>query len=377
MVLCARPIVKLFIFRLHLRLFAFIIEHICRGGVPAAHIFPPGGFAMILKLEENRVWRLYRGGKLLDELHGRVGEDGSFPEDWLASVVEAINPPRKNAPAHEGLSRAVLACGGTAYLRDLIDTPFNVLTKFLDSAERLPIQVHPDKETARRLFQSEYGKTEAWYILGGREIDGEAPYILMGFKSEVTPDTLKALFDKQDIEGMAALLHKIPVRPGEVYLIRGGSPHAIGAGGLLLEIQEPTDYTISLETHGTTGNEVPEQLIHQGLGFEKMFECFHYNKQSIEELLASVCMESKELSPGYEELISCDDTPCFCLRRMRVTETRVQPAGDLPYTLAVTRGEGTVGGIPVTQGDCLFVSAGQAAYEITGEMELLQCLPPR
>jgi len=332
---------------------------------------------MILKLEENRVWRLYRGGKLLDGLHGREGADGCFPEDWLASVVEAINPPREGAPEHEGLSRAALACGETAYLRDLIDTPFNVLTKFLDSAERLPIQVHPDKETALRLFNSEYGKTEAWYILGGREINGEPPYILMGFKEEVTPALLKGLFERQDIEGMAALLHRIPIQPGEVYLIRGGSPHAIGAGVLLLEIQEPTDYTISLETHDTAGNQVPEQLVHQGLGFEKMFECFHYTAQNPEDLLCSVRMEPWELAPGYEELISYNDTPCFCLRRMRIMETRAQESGELPYTLAVTKGEGTVGGIPVRQGDCLFVSAGQEAYEITGEMEILQCLPPQ
>ncbi|MCL2300239.1 MAG: class I mannose-6-phosphate isomerase [Firmicutes bacterium] len=332
---------------------------------------------MILKLEENRVWRLYTGGKLLDALHGREGEDGCYPEDWLASVVEAINPPREGAPKHEGLSRAVLACGETAYLRDLIDTPFNVLTKFLDSAVRLPIQVHPDKAAARRLFHSEYGKTEAWVILGGREIGGEAPYILMGFQEEVTPALLKDLFDRQDIEGMAALLHKIPVQPGEVYLIRGGSPHAIGAGVLLLEIQEPTDYTVSLETRDTRGNEVPEQLIHQGLGFEKMFECFHYTAQSLEGLLQSVRMQPKALSPGYEELISYDDTPCFCLRRMQVSGVRIQDTGELPYTLAVTKGKGTVNGVAVRQGDCLFVSAGQEAYEIEGEMELLQCLPPQ
>ena len=328
---------------------------------------------MLLKMKENRVWRLYRGGKLLDELHGREGEDSCFPEDWLASVVEAINPPRANAPAHEGLSRAVLDNGETAYLRDLIDTPFGVLTKFLDSAERLPIQVHPDKETALRLFNSAYGKTEAWYILDGREIGGEAPYILMGFQSEVTPAILKDLFDRQDIEGMAALLHKIPVQPGEIYLIRGGCPHAIGSGVLLLEIQEPTDYTISLETHDTAGNEVPGQLIHQGLGFEKMFECFHYTTQDPDKSR----MEPKALSPGYEELISYGDTPCFCLRRMQVSGARAQEAGDLPYTLAVTKGQGTVNGIAVKQGDCLFVSAGQEAYEITGTMEILQCLPPR
>jgi hypothetical protein len=62
---------------------------------------------------------------------------------------------------------------------------------------------------------------------------------------------------------------------------------------------------------------------------------------------------------------------------MRVTGAWAQPAGDLPYTLAVTKGGGTVNGIAVKQGDCLFVSAGQEGYAITGEMEVVQCLPPR
>jgi len=333
---------------------------------------------MLLKMKENRVWRLYRGGKLLGALHGREEEDGCFPEDWLASVVEAINPPREGAPAHEGLSEVELPGGGTAFLRDVIPDKFSVLTKFLDSAERLPIQAHPDKEAARRLFQSEYGKTEAWYILGGRAIDGEEPYLLMGFKEDVPPALLKALFERQDIAGMAALMHKIPARPGEVYLIRGGLPHAIGPGVLLLEIQEPTDYTISLETHDMAGNEIPARLIHQGAGFERMFDCFHYTRQSPEELLRSCCPPAREIAPGYEELISYEDTPCFRLRRRQGTGARMQvEAVGQPYAIAVTKGEGVIGGIAVTQGDCLFVSADQEGYEITGTMELLECHPPR
>ena len=348
---------------------------------------------MILKMKENRVWRLYLGGKLLDELHGRAGADGRFPEDWLGSVVEAINPDRPGKPAQEGLSEAVLPDGGAALLRDLIagapvgmlgrahcealGANFGVLTKFLDSAERLPIQVHPSRADAKRLFHSDYGKTEAWYILAGRAVGGEEPYILMGFREDVTPALLRALFDAQDIEGMAALMHKIPVQPGEVYLIEGGTPHAIGPGCLLLEVQEPTDYTISLETHDMAGGEVPEQLIHQGLGFGRMFECFDYRKQSIEELLASYRLAPALLGEGYEELISYARTRCFGLRRRRVNgEVSVGSIGRA-YTLAVTKGGGAVGGIEVRQGDCLFVSADEGSYVLRGDaMEVLECLPP-
>jgi mannose-6-phosphate isomerase len=345
-------------------------------------------------MKENRVWRLYLGGKLLDELHGRAGagEDGYFPEDWLASVVDAINPDRPGKPEREGLSAALLPDGSEAILRDLIEadpaawlgephaarfgTKLGVLAKFLDSAERLPIQVHPDRETAKTLFRSDFGKTEAWYILAGREIGGEAPYILMGFQEEVTPARLRARFEAQDIAGMAALMHKIPVRPGEVYLIEGGMPHAIGPGCLLLEIQEPTDYTISLETHDSAGNEVPPRLVHQGVGFERMFDCFHYRTQSPSALLAAVSPAPRALAPGYEELISYDRTPCFSLRRRTVTSSAAVPASDTPYVLALTKGEGLLDGRPVRRGDCFFVPPG-ISYTLSGGLEALECWPPK
>ena len=58
-----------------------------------------------------------------------------------------------------------------------------VLAKIIDSLGRLTIQVHPDKAFAKQVLNSDYGKTECWYILGGREVNGEKPYVLMGFAS--------------------------------------------------------------------------------------------------------------------------------------------------------------------------------------------------
>ncbi|HOO26006.1 MAG TPA: class I mannose-6-phosphate isomerase, partial [Clostridiales bacterium] len=353
-----------------------------------------------LKMEENRVWRIYLGGKLLDEFRGVDGNDGYFPEDWLASVVEANNPDREGKPAREGLSSVILSDGQKAYLKDLIDADpegylgedhienfgvnFGVLTKFLDSAERLPIQVHPDKEAARNLFNSDYGKTEAWYILGGRKIKGEDPYILLGFKEEVSKEQLKELFDKQDIKGMEALMHKIPVEAGEVYIITGGTPHAIGPGCFLLEIQEPTDYTISLEKCNTLGEKLPDFLCHQGLGFDKMFDCFHYTKHSLNELIKEFKLEGSTLAEdenhSYKQVISYETTTCFMLNRLRVKDKYERKNIGRPYAFAVTAGEGKIAGIDVKTGDCLFVPAKTADFFISnsGEdtFELLECLPP-
>ncbi len=349
----------------------------------------------VIKLKENRVWRIYLGGKLLDEFRFEQGSDGYFPEDWIASVVKANNPDREGKPENEGLT----ASSNGDYLRDIIESEpqkilgkahvdklgdnFGVLTKFLDSAERLPIQVHPDKKAAKELFQSDYGKTEAWYILGGREINGEQPYILLGFKSGADRETLKSLFDKQDIAGMAALMHKIPVHPGDTFLIKGGTPHAIGPGCFLLEIQEPTDYTISLEKCNTLGEKLPDFLCHQGIGFDKMFDCFHYDNRSLESILGEFKLEPElcESAEGYTKtkIISYNDTPCFSLNRYDVKNKCSLPACERARAFVIIDGEGELDGISFKRGESAFIPAQNGsiiAAPSEHEMTLLECLPP-
>ncbi|MBQ7046230.1 MAG: class I mannose-6-phosphate isomerase [Oscillospiraceae bacterium] len=350
----------------------------------------------MLKLSENRVWRIYLGGKLLDEFRFcESGTDGYFPEDWIASVVCANNPDREDKPENEGLTKTESG----EYLRDYISADpqaalgkahveelgnnFGVLTKFLDSAERLPIQVHPDKLAAKSLFDSDYGKTEAWYILGGREINGEEPYILLGFKEDVSKEKLKGLFDKQDISGMADLMHKIPVKVGDTFLIEGGTPHAIGPGCFLLEIQEPTDYTISLEKCNTLGEKLPDFLCHQGLGFDKMFDCFHYIKRSSTEILDAFKLKSKVLYEtqecSYTQIISYDRTPCFSLNRYDVKSQCELPVSNRARALVIVDGEGKIDGIDVKRGESLFVPADCQETEVVplnGVLTFLECLPP-
>lgn len=354
------------------------------------------GSKKVIKLLENRVWRIYLGGKLLDEFRFEPGSDGYFPEDWIASVVSANNPGREGKPENEGLTAML----GGGYLRDLISSDpekylgkahvdklggnFGVLTKFLDSAERLPIQVHPDKKAARELFKSDYGKTEAWYILGGREINGEEPYILLGFKQGADRETLKSLFDKQDIDGMAALMHKIPVHPGDTFLIKGGTPHAIGPGCFLLEIQEPTDYTISLEKCNTLGEKLPDFLCHQGVGFEKMFDCFHYENRSLESILSEFKLEPelREQTDSYTvtSLISYDATLCFSLNRYDIRKNCELSESDRARAFVVIDGDGSVDGTDVRRGESMFAPAlGGAISIVPGKngLVLLECLPPR
>lgn len=42
----------------------------------------------LIKLPQNRVWRTYLGGRVLDELVGKSAPcDSHYPEDWVGSVT--------------------------------------------------------------------------------------------------------------------------------------------------------------------------------------------------------------------------------------------------------------------------------------------------
>lgn len=356
----------------------------------------------ILKLLNNRVVRSYSGGKLIEQWQGLANPaDNDKPEEWLASVVEARN---KNYIPGEGLSTVLMPDGSIQKLTDLIVADSEaflgkdhvakygvhtaVLTKVLDAAVRLSIQVHPTKTYAREYFKSDYGKTEAWYIMGGRDIDGEPPYVLAGFKPGVTREEWKKYFDEQDIDAMINALHKYYVQPGDVFLIEGGLPHAIGSGCFLIEIQEPTDYTMRVERKTFDGGTLPDMLCHQGVGFDAMLDCFTYEGLSKEDTLKKYGKHPKPVvQPNGSTvigLITEADTACFKMDKLIIPSAFTLDNASFK-TLIVLQGEGTFlqdgETINIKQGDTYFLPAalGGVDIESTGNvsLEVIVCYPPK
>ena len=60
----------------------------------------------LITFSPNRVWRSYVGGKTLDYLQKAENPtDTHFPEEWIASTVQAVNPGREDYI--EGISKAL------------------------------------------------------------------------------------------------------------------------------------------------------------------------------------------------------------------------------------------------------------------------------
>ncbi|MDR6121457.1 mannose-6-phosphate isomerase [Bacillus sp. SLBN-46] len=341
-----------------------------------------------IKLEPTRSWRTYLGGKLIDELYGNPDpKDSHYPEEWMMSIISTTRNADREHVKDEGLSKLDVP-GVDMSLKELIEknpeaflgkkqvetfgNETGVLVKLIDTAERLIMQAHPDREKAKKLFNSMYGKTECWHFIGGREIDGEAPYVHVGFKPGVTREQWKALFDEQDIQGMLNCLHKYEVQPGDTFLIEAGIPHAIGSGCLLIEIQEPSDYTIRLEKVSPSGLQIDDFLIHQGLGFEKMFDIFRYETFSRDETLENWQVAPVVLaeSEGHREieLIGYKRTPYFRMTQVEV-QNKVDIQGDGVFSgLYILSGEATIVTgeevQPVKQGDQLFIPANVSHFSI-------------
>lgn len=111
---------------------------------------------------------------------------------------------------------------------------FPILDKFLDASHALPVHLHADDETARRVYSAPNGKTEAWHILYAAP---EAS-ILAGIKPGFSDDALREAFLAQDYD---RVMFRYPISAGDTVYVPGGVLHAFGPDTLIFEVQQTSD----------------------------------------------------------------------------------------------------------------------------------------
>ena len=334
-----------------------------------------------LFFERNRVGRVYTGGALFAELFGDAPQDGFFPEEWIASSVEALNESSQGE--REGVSRLR---GEGIFLDDLLkEAPeeylgpqgkLRILVKGLDSAIRLPAQVHPDKAFSRKYFHSEYGKTECWLVLGKRP----GAKIYFGFRPGVTLGDLEnaVVRSEEDPTAMEGLLEWIEPEVGGVYLVPARTVHAIGAGCLILEVQEPTDFTIQPERY-CGDYRLSDREMYLGLPKETALSCFDLARApepGVTPRLIS-CREGVR----QEVLIDEAQTDCFVIHRYQLSGGRVMlNVADSYGIYIVTEGEGELSALggeeryALKKGDYFLLPFGaMGKYTVSGNLTLVEC----
>lgn len=219
----------------------------------------PLKFKPILK---ERLWGGNRLGSLLGKKYPNTEQH--FGESWELSSVEKSESVVTNGFL-KGNTLAELA---EIYMGDLMgesvyeayDDKFPLLIKFIDSAQALSVQVHPNDEMAQEQSDS-LGKNEMWYVMEA-EPDSE---IIVGFNKPITQ-----LDFSEHIKNNSAssVLMSYKVAKDDFFYIPAGTVHAIGKGVVLLEVQQSSDITYRIYDWGRTDSNGKPRELHQDLALQ-------------------------------------------------------------------------------------------------------------
>ena len=286
----------------------------------------------VVELGPNLLRRFYRGGPRIAEFRGLARAADDTPEDWIGSTTTAWGEDEL------GLSR--LPDGRV--LRDVVHV--NLLVKLLDAGERLAVHLHPDDAFARTHLGAPLGKTEGWIIL---DADPGA-FVAGGFARHVEAAELSDWVARQDVEAMLAAMQRVDVRAGDTVFVPAGVPHAIGAGILLLELQQPSDLSILLEGPDFLGLEPAVALT----------------------AVTRTPPDLARLRSGRVETLFPPEADAY-FRAERVSDGATIEG---PAIVVAYDGTGAVDGIRVRRGSTLLVLGGEAT--LSGACRAIVCRPP-
>ncbi len=207
------------------------------GGMAGKDLYP----LTFTPVYRDYVW----GGDRIARRFGRTDTPAVCAESWeIADRPEGMSVVASGHLAGEALDGLVRTMGARLVGTAAKPGPFPLLIKILDAADRTSFQVHPSDDHAA-IVDGE-PKTEMWYALPGSEGG-----VWAGFRTSVEgPDVLDRAIRGGVLE---QLLSYVPLRPGDAVFIPGGRAHAIGAGCLLLEIQQNSDTTYRVFDWGRQG----------------------------------------------------------------------------------------------------------------------------
>ena len=209
-----------------------------------------GPFLLTPRLDA-KLW----GGRRLEQ-HGFELPAGESIGEAVVTHPEATirNGPRAGERIGDLIAEDPVDALGATALRLAGNRPiFPLLVKWIDASTDLSIQVHPDDARAPA---GSLGKTEAWFVLGA---DPDAKLYI-------------GLDDPADIVGLATdaraglsvgpRMRTLPARPGEVVFLPAGTIHALGAGVLVYEIQQPSTITYRLDDWGRVDDQGNPRELH-------------------------------------------------------------------------------------------------------------------
>lgn len=197
--------------------------------------------------------RVWGGRRLAQQFSKNLPPNVGIGESW-----EIVDRPEAQSVVRDGPLRGktlhdLWTQDRPAIFGDVRESErFPLLLKLLDAREKLSLQVHPPEEIAKMLGGEP--KTEFWYVAAANP-ESE---IYVGLREPMTREQFKRTLEEKTVEDC---VHQIRVKAGDAMFLPAGRFHAVGAGNLLVEIQQNSDTTYRVFDWNRSDNSgTPRQL---------------------------------------------------------------------------------------------------------------------
>ena len=326
-------------------------------------------------LPANQPRQFYRGGSAIAALRG-VGDDRDFgPEDWVASTTTRFGQTEaglSRLPDGRLLRDAVQAAPqewlGADHVAEFGDSTA-LLVKLLDAGQRLPVHCHPSDAFAKQHLGSRFGKTEAWIVVG---TSGSNPVVYLGFREDVTPEAVAHWVATQDSSALLGSLNEIPVKAGDTVHVPAGTPHAIGAGVFIVELQQPTDFSVTLEWQGFLADAESAFL---GMDHETALRTV--NRGGFGDSALSSLVKHTADQTGSRVPLLADEASEFFLAERLHGAVELEPSFGVMVVLdgsgrLTSHGES----LGLERGNTVVVPHSAGAPVLEGDLTIVHCRPP-
>ena len=240
-----------------------------------------------------------------------------------------------------------------------------ILIKLIDANKDLSVQVHPNDYYASVNEGGSLGKTEMWYVLDAKP----GSELVYGFKQDVDEYLIRKSLDDGKI---MELLNHVPINKDDLFFIKAGTVHAIGAGCLIAEIQESSNLTYRFYDYDRVDKNGKKRELHIRKALEVV------NKQSSATPRQPMRVLKYKNGTASELLTRCK---YFQVERLLLnTEVHremadFQTGGNSFHALLCVDGCGSMSGdgvfINFFKGDCIFVPADSIQLKLHGKAQLL------
>jgi mannose-6-phosphate isomerase len=240
------------------------------------------------------------------------------------------------------------------------DAPFPLLVKILDANEPLSVQVHPDAEAAARLGGE--AKTECWFVVHAEP----GATVSRGLVDGCTKEDLVEALAKGDV---SECLRTFEVKPGDTVFVPAGAVHTIGAGVMLVEVQQNADTTYRLHDWGRA----------RTLHVREALESVHFGPRSPDVVPAQLIEDDGGVR--RELLVACRHFAAECHVATGTFTMELAPSATPFQPFHVLAGAGEVRPfrrgvepVPFAAGDTLLLPSEHEAYEIAAGASVVRAM---